>query len=664
MTQPANPPGKGSPSSADAEGMPKRFGKYTLLRKLATGGMAELFLALQRSVAGFEKLVVIKRILPSMTRDQAFIDMLLHEARIAATLSHPNVTQIFDVGFVDDAYYIAMEYVQGEDLRSIVRQMRARGMNEFPLEHALTVVLGTCAGLAYAHEKRDIDGTQLNIVHRDISPQNVLITYTGDIKVVDFGIAKSGYRPVGEDTLSGRLKGKVPYMSPEQARGEEVDWRTDIFATGIMLFELTTGKRLFKGANEVETLRLIVDREYPRPTLIRPAYPKRLETIVMRALEKDKTFRYQSARELQADLESYIRDERVAASEIALGRWMNVLFAERIAAQKMALQDVKQLADIIAAQAHHSGSFDVPDISSQSGQTSSGSVPGAVASIAGGGQRRSRTPLVIGIGAAIAALAVGGFFVMSRPSSAPAPASAAASSDTAPRLGSLRIESDPPEASIVINGDLRAEKTPATIDKLPIGSALQVKVTKEGFAPERQEITLTADKPSTTVRAVLSKGTGKVTVTANVPNVYLALDGKPVTGPTVEAVTPNEEHRITVAAQGYKASSQAFIVGPNETKTLSVTLERDKAGGEKNPYDEVPDKPPVAVGTGKLNVGSRGGYCAVSVDGRAHGSTPVGGIQLPAGNHRVTCRTEAGKTLSQGVRIEADQTARVSFTIE
>lgn len=662
MTEPANPQGTGGAPSSEA--LPKRFGKYTLLRKLATGGMAELFLALHRAVAGFEKLVVIKRILPSMTRDQAFIDMLLHEARIAATLSHPNVVQIFDVGFIDGSYYIAMEYVHGEDLRSVVRQMRAHGMTEFPLEHALSVVLGTCAGLAYAHEKRDIDGTQLNIVHRDISPQNVIITYTGDIKVVDFGIAKSGYRPVGEDTLSGRLKGKVPYMSPEQARGEEIDWRTDIFATGIMLFELTTGKRLFKGANEIETLRLIVDREYPRPSQIRPSYPKRLEPIVMRALAKNRDQRYQSARELQADLENYIRDERVATSEIDLGRWMNVLFAERIAAQKAALQDVKQLADIIAAQAQRSGAFDVPDIGTNSGQT--GSMPGAAASITNEVQRKSRAPLVLGIVAALAVMGIGGFVAARKLSGSASQPSASSSSAEAPgqtQRGSIRIESDPPEASIVINGDLRAEKTPATIDKLPLGTVLQIKITKEGYAPARQDMTLTAEKSSETIRTTLSKGTAKVAVSCNVPNTYLLLDGKPVTGPVVEGVVPNEEHRLTVAAQGYQTRSQAFIAGPNETKTLSITLERDKPGAAKT-SEGVPDKPPEPTGSGKLNVGSRGGYCTVSVDGRAYGPTPVGGIALSAGNHRVSCRTEGGKTLAQGVRIEPDQTARVSFTIE
>src|SRR5258708_1147136 len=181
----------GIASSRSPDGLPARFGKYTLLRKLATGGMAELFLAIQRSVAGFEKLIVIKRILPAMNQDRAFIEMLLHEARVAATMSHPNIVQIFDVGAVDRSYFIAMEHVHGEDLRSIVRQMKKKGVFEFPVEHALAIVLGMCAGLAYAHDKHELDGSALNIVHRDVSPQNVVVTFTGDVKIVDFGIAKS-----------------------------------------------------------------------------------------------------------------------------------------------------------------------------------------------------------------------------------------------------------------------------------------------------------------------------------------------------------------------------------------------------------------------------------------------------------------------------------------
>ncbi|WP_394843243.1 protein kinase [Pendulispora brunnea] len=334
-------------------GLPQRFGKYTLLRKLATGGMAELFLALQRSVAGFEKLVVIKRILPRVQQDRAFIEMLLHEARVAATLSHPNIVQIFDVGQIDGTYFIAMEHVHGEDIRSIARQMKRKtlpGYTELPLEHALSVMLGVCAGLAYAHEKRDFDGTALNIVHRDISPQNVVVTFSGDIKIVDFGIAKSD-RGLRSDTRSGKLKGKVPYMSPEQARGEDIDARSDIFSAGVMLFELTTGKRLFKSSSEYETLKLICEREYPFPSDIVPDYPAELEAIVMRALARDREDRFRTAREMQAALEDFVRREQMIVSPIGLQHFMHSLFADKLVSQKEALLQGKQLAEAIDLQA-------------------------------------------------------------------------------------------------------------------------------------------------------------------------------------------------------------------------------------------------------------------------------------------------------------------------
>src|SRR5262249_8209170 len=161
--------------------------------------------------------------------------------------------------------------------------------------------------------KRDLDGRPLQIVHRDISPRNIVVSFTGDVKIVDFGIAKSGHE-AGEDTSSGQLKGKAPYMSPEQASGQAIDWRSDVFATGGMRFELTPGKRLFKGASEYETLKLICDKEYPRPSQVRPGYPPALEAIVMRALEKRREDRYQSAREMQADLEEFVREERLPVS--------------------------------------------------------------------------------------------------------------------------------------------------------------------------------------------------------------------------------------------------------------------------------------------------------------------------------------------------------------
>jgi serine/threonine-protein kinase len=329
-----------------------RFGKYTLLRRIAQGGMAEIFLALQRSVlpgsdTPFEKLIVIKRILPELTGDKQFAEMLLHEAQIAATLGHPNIVQVFDAGQIEGRYFIAMEHVHGEDLRAIVRQMKKKDLLEFSIEHAIAIVLGACAGLSYAHEKRGLDGAALGIVHRDVSPQNIVVTFDGDVKVVDFGIAHSHARRSEENTKSGKLKGKVPYMSPEQARGEPLDARSDLFSLGTILFELTTGKRLFKGQSEFETLKLICDREYPRPSEVKPGYPADLEPIVMKALAKDVEHRYASGRELQADLEAFVRTHRLAVSRLSLEKFMRDLFCEQLAREEEALREGKRLAEAI-----------------------------------------------------------------------------------------------------------------------------------------------------------------------------------------------------------------------------------------------------------------------------------------------------------------------------
>jgi eukaryotic-like serine/threonine-protein kinase len=395
--------------------MPSQLGKYTLIRKLATGGMAELFVAVQSGAFGFEKLVVIKRILPALTGDRALVEMLLHEARTLATLSHPNIVQIFDVGVVDNNYFIAMEHVHGEDLRSIVRQMKAQDIREFPIEHALSVVLGVCAGLAYAHDKRALlDGTPLNIVHRDISPQNVIVAHAGEVKVVDFGIAQSDAMS-REDTKSGRLKGKIPYMSPEQARGGTVDRRSDIFAAGVILFELTTGRRLFKGTSEYETIELICDRDYPRPSDVHRDYPPELEAIVMRALAKDREERWQTAREMQSALEAFARRERLPVSTIALSQFMHSLFADKIAKAELAQGSTK--ADSLTAE-HRS------DAAALTGRASSIS-PTATARTVTEVGAASRGTLVLGLGALAGLVVAGQVLWWTRQPTPPLPVAAA-----------------------------------------------------------------------------------------------------------------------------------------------------------------------------------------------------------------------------------------------
>ncbi len=680
--------GTAGPAGGDSlgmDGMPSRFGKYTLIRKLASGGMAELFLAIQKSVAGFEKLLVIKRILPSMNQDRAFIEMLLHEARIAATLSHPNIVQIFDVGQHDGQYFIAMEHVHGEDLRNIVRQMKKKGVLEFPLEHALAIVLGMCAGLSYAHEKHELDGSALNIVHRDISPQNVVVTFTGDVKIVDFGIAKSDSR-VGEATKSGKLKGKVPYMSPEQARGEVIDARSDVFSTGVMLFELTTGKRLFKGASEYETLRLICERDYPRPTDVRSDYPIDLEPIVMKALAKDANDRYQSAREMQADIEAFVRRHQIAVSHIALNQFMQSLFEDKLAMQKEALLQGKQLADIIEMQ-HAMSAPDVGDVDASGRHaTSTQSMPAAAHTVTNvNANGKSRSGLVIGLLLAVIGLgALGGgvsYLMVKKKGLDEARSNAASGDHAADRVakGSLTVESTPPGASIWINGDLRSEVTPATIAQLPTGVPLDVKLTMDGFEHGREQVTLKADDAngangggapsSARVKLDLKKGSVVVEVKV-VPETVtptFTLDGKVVTGPRIEAVTSGVSHKLVVTAPGFTDQSVSFTGNAMETKHLDVTL--DKAPERHGPtrpsggQTAASPTPPQPVGAGKLNVGASGGWCNVTVDGTARGATPVAGVELSAGAHRVTCTTAEGKTQSASVTVPADGTARYKFNL-
>jgi serine/threonine protein kinase len=640
------------------EELPKQFGKYTLLRKLAAGGMAEIFLALHRSMAGFEKLVVIKRILPSMNQDQAFIDMLLHEARIAATLSHPNIVQIFDVGQVDGTYYIAMEHIHGEDIRAIVRGMRRKAVTEFPLEHALAIALGVCAGLAYAHEKKDLEGKLLGIVHRDISPQNVVITFTGDVKIVDFGIAKS--EKAEEEHKDGQLKGKVPYMSPEQAAGKPLDARSDIFAVGVVLFELTTGKRLFKGSSELETLRLILESDYPSPAEVRPGYPPQLEHIVMRALAKRREDRYQTAREMQADLEAFVREERIAVSTVSLTHWMQMLFEEKLAQQNEALQDIKQLADVIAAQqkewdpsATVTGTLSAPLITQTFVEP----------------PRRSNAPIVAGVAVALVA-AAGAFFVFQ--ARQPADGSALAGPSTtgtqeAQQRGFVEVVTDPPGCAIWINGDLRAEMSPAKVEQLPFGREIQLKLTKEGLEAHRETFTLAADAPSKKIDVTMRAGS--VTVILKVdPPPTIWLDGQPWKGDRgkIENLAADEEHKIVLSAGGFLPKTITFSAKKGETKTIEERLVRNDGSAAAGPGSGTPTATPPTGGgggTGKVRINSKGGYCTVSVNGAGAGATPTEAV-VPAGNVRVTCKPPSGPSQTQVVRVSAGETARVSFKLD
>ena len=279
------------------------LGKYRLVKLIASGGMAEVYLARQAGAAGFEKLVCLKRILPHLARDKQFVDMFLNEARLAAQLDHPNIVSIFDLGETNGNYFIAMEFIDGPSLRAIAKRSNELG-ELLPIPEVLKCISMGASGLDYAHNLTDADGQPLGLVHRDVSPDNILVHRNGSAKVVDFGIAKAAGSSGA--TRTGTLKGKVAYMPPEQLRGETLDRRTDVFALGVCLYELLAGKRPWEGSSEVALIGKIMTEDPTPIAELRPDAPQELVAIVEKALAKDRGNRYQSCHDLQADMEALL----------------------------------------------------------------------------------------------------------------------------------------------------------------------------------------------------------------------------------------------------------------------------------------------------------------------------------------------------------------------
>lgn len=273
--------------------LPVQIGKYTLLTRLASGGMGEVYVARMSAAAGFEKQVVIKRLLPELARDQQFVQLFLQEARLTARLSHPNICQVFELTAIDDDYLLVMEYLEGFPLSTMIRSYADRGLD---LRIATGLVTQACEGLQYAHDFRDDDQGVHGIVHRDVSPHNLMLTVSGVVKLLDFGVAK--LRREGHHTVTGSAKGKYAYMAPEQLHCEDLDARADLFAAGVVLFELITGKRLFKRRSELATMQAIVEGERPNLHEMRSEVPRDLSDIVHRVVAVDREQRPTSAREL------------------------------------------------------------------------------------------------------------------------------------------------------------------------------------------------------------------------------------------------------------------------------------------------------------------------------------------------------------------------------
>lgn len=309
---------------------PARFGKYILLDRLNAGGMAEVFRAKVTGVEGFERLVAIKCMLPQLVFDEQFIKMFIDEARLAAQLSHANIVQIYELGRQAERLYIAMELVNGRDVRHILRTAKA-SETVLPASFAAYVISKAAEGLDFAHRKANVDGTPLNLVHRDVSPQNILVTYDGEVKVVDFGIAKASAEARSTETQAGVLKGKFAYMAPEQVAGEPIDRRADIFALGSVLFEVITGQRLFQGENDLAVLEKVRNAQLPDFKTVLPPDAQGLADILRRALARKPKDRYAYASELAEALEQYLIEDRSIFGTKRASQVMRSLYADEVA---------------------------------------------------------------------------------------------------------------------------------------------------------------------------------------------------------------------------------------------------------------------------------------------------------------------------------------------
>lgn len=311
--------------------LPCKYGPYLLLERVSVGGMAEVYKAKEYGVEGFERTVAVKRILPHVAEDDEFIAMFKDEAKIAVQLSHGNVAQIYNLGNEQDSFYIALEYIAGRDLRAIFQKGQQAG-SPMPVPQVCYVIMKICEGLDYAHNKKDKYQRPLNIIHRDVSPPNILVSFEGEVKLIDFGVAKAAGR--ASRTQAGILKGKFGYMSPEQVRGMPLDRRSDVFSVGVVLFETLTGTRLFQAETDFATLEKVRAVDVPRPTSLNPNIPKPLENIIYKALAREPEQRYQSAIELHDELQAFMFAQGMFYSRKDLAGWMRTQYAREIELEK------------------------------------------------------------------------------------------------------------------------------------------------------------------------------------------------------------------------------------------------------------------------------------------------------------------------------------------
>lgn len=486
---------------------PKQFGKYYLVEKIAVGGMAEIYKAKTFGVDGFEKLLAIKRVLPHCAADKDFITMLIDEAKLSVLLSHANIVQVYDLGKIGEDYFISMEYIHGVNLRDVMYHCRETQMPISP-EIAVYIIAEVCKGLDYAHRKADSQGQPLNIVHRDVSPQNILLSYEGEVKIVDFGIAKAAMNI--SHTMAGILKGKIAYMSPEQALGKTIDYRTDIFSAGILLYEMLTNSKLYTGESQFEVLKKIRTTRIDE-TKLPGTIPETLKWVVAKALAYKSDDRFQNAGDLQIELTKFLYSTYLDFSPRKLAAFIKDLFSTELKEEQMKRAREAALESQTASMSVAEGAKQLEIVHREISLTPIEERPPeahietmvtplgeAVEKEVTTERKRvmrkkaSRWPRFIAATAILAAVIYGVYRYIPAiriGEQKPAPEIPAAA------VGALNVISEPSGASIIFDGKTTGQVTPATIEDIKLGVDHRVALSKPEYEDFEQTINLTNTKP-------------------------------------------------------------------------------------------------------------------------------------------------------------------------
>ncbi len=566
------------------------FGKYLLTERIGAGGMAEIFRATAFGVEGFTKELCIKRILPTLTTDDTFVRMFIHEAKIAVNLHHANIVQVFDLGRIGEHYFIAMELVRGKDLLELINGCRME-KRRMPVHIALSILASVCQGLDFAHRVK-VDGRPLGLIHRDVSPSNILVSWEGEVKVADFGIAKAAQRD--EKTVTGTLKGKYGYLSPEQVKGNTIDKRSDIFAAGILLYECLVGRRLFKGATDLETLELVREAKVAKPpSAINKEVSPEIDALALKALALDADQRFQSAGAMYDAIAEQILHTSKRSDSTVLGGFVQALYPEEYKREEMRAQS--ESTTPLPGQLPNDNQAPVSPMGPPTPQALRPTTrPDLPALVSTPPRQGGLPPLAIGLIGTLGILLVAVIVALVAWLSFEPPPIEREAQVVSVRRGTLELGSKPTGAKVVLNGEDTGFQTPATLRGLDPKQMHTIELDLAGHEPWRKQVDFgpmdmvaidaqleakKPDKPKPIAKKKRRKhrrrrNTGVLNVNA-IPWAYVYIDGKKMHKPTplvgIRLKAGPHTVRLVNPKLGLKATRQVHIK-PGKKMNLVVDL--------------------------------------------------------------------------------------------